>query len=287
MLRKILVPVTGRDSDRAVLAMGFTVARIFDAHVEALHVSIDARDAIPMLGDGMSAALIEELMKAAEKDAAADAETARQHFEAARAAAQAATTQSAPGPGMASGWFRTVTGRIDDIIPAEARLSDLVVFSQGAGRGDNRMAVTLEATLLDSSKPLLLTPERPPAKVGGTVAIAWNGSAECTRAVAAAMPFLLRAATVHILTAQTSVTTAEEGVGLAGYLAWHGIQASIHVVKPADEPVGSALVTRASELGADFMVMGGYGHSRVREMILGGVTRYIFDHPSLPVLIAH
>jgi nucleotide-binding universal stress UspA family protein len=287
MLRKILVPVTGRDSDRAVLAMGFTVARIFDAHVEALHVGIDARDAIPMLGDGMSAALIEELMKAAEKDAAADAEAARQHFEAARAAAQAATTQSAPGPGMASGWFRTVTGRIDDIIPEEARLSDLVVFSQGAGRGDNRMAVTLEATLLDSSRPLLLTPERPPAKVGATVAIAWNGSAECTRAVAAAMPFLLRAATVHILTAHTSATPPEEGGRLADYLAWHGIQSNIHVVKPIDEPVGSALVTRASELGVDFMVMGGYGHSRVREMILGGVTRYIFDHPSLPVLIAH
>ncbi len=287
MLRKILVPVTGRDSDRAVLAMGFTVARIFDAHVEALHVSIDARDAIPMLGDGMSAALIQELMKAAEKDAAADAETARQHFEAARAAAQAAVTQSAPGPGMASGWFKTVTGRIDDIVPDEARLSDLVVFSQAAGRGDNRMAVTLEATLLDSSRPLLLTPERPPAKVGSTIAIAWNGSAECTRAVAAAMHFLLRAATVHILTAQTSATAPEEGGRLADYLAWHGIQANIHVVKPIDEPVGSALVTRASELGADFMVMGGYGHSRVREMILGGVTRYIFDHPSLPVLIAH
>lgn len=59
------------------------------------------------------------------------------------------------------------------------------------------------------------------------------------------------------------------------------------MVKPHDEPVGSALVTRASELESDFMVMGGYGHSRVREMILGGVTRYIFDHPSLPVLIAH
>ena len=287
MLRKILVPVTGRDSDRAVLAMGFTVARIFDAHVEALHVKIDARDAIPMLGDGMSAALIEELMKAAEKDAAADAETARQHFEAARAAAQAAVTQSAPGPGMASGWFKSVTGRIDDIVPAEARLSDLVVFSQGAGRGDNRMAVTLESTLLDSSRPLLLAPDRPPTKIGGTVAIAWNGSAECTRAVAAAMPFLLRAATVHILTAHTSSTAPEEGGRLADYLAWHGIQAGIHMVKPHDEPVGSALVARASELGADFLVMGGYGHSRVREMILGGVTRYIFDHPNLPVLIAH
>ena len=156
-----------------------------------------------MLGDGLSAGLIEEILKAAEKEAAADAETARQHFEAARAAAQAALTQSAPGPGMASGWLKTVTGRIDDIVPVEARLSDLVVFPQSAGRGDSRLSITLETTLLDSSRPLLLTPERPPAKVGSTVAVAWNGGAECARAVAAAMPFLLRAATVHILTAHT------------------------------------------------------------------------------------
>jgi nucleotide-binding universal stress UspA family protein len=287
MLRKILVPVTGRDSDRAVLAMGFTVARIFDAHVEALHVRIDPRDAVPMLGDGMSAGLIEELMKAAEKDAAADAEIARQHFEAARAAAQAALTQSAPGPGMASAWLKTMTGRIDDIVPAEARLSDLVVFPQSAGRGDSRLAVTLETTLLDSSRPLLLAPERPPATVGGTIAVAWNGGAECARAVAASMPFLRRAATVHILTAQSAATTGEAGAQLADYLAWHGIQAGVQVLKPGDEAVGSAIVTRASELGADLLVMGGYGHSRVREMILGGVTRYILTHPSLPVLIAH
>jgi nucleotide-binding universal stress UspA family protein len=188
---------------------------------------------------------------------------------------------------MASGWFKTVTGRIDDIVPVEARLSDLVVFPQNAGRGDNRLSITLEATLLDSSKPLLLTPERPPTKVGSTVAVAWNGGAECTRAVAAAMPFLLRAATVHILTAETKATAAQEGGRLADYLAWHGIQANIHVVKPVDEPVGGAIVTRAAELGTDFLVMGGYGHSRVREMILGGVTRYVLDHPALPVLIAH
>ena len=287
MLRKILVPVTGRDSDRAVLAMGFTVARIFDAHVEALHVGIDPRDAVPMLGDGLSAALIEEIMKAAEKEAAADAETARQHFEAARAVAQAALTQSAPGPGMASAWLKIVTGRIDDIVPVEARLSDLVVFPQSAGQGDSRLAVTLETTLLDSSRPLLLAPERPPTTIGGTVAVAWNGGAECARAVAAAMPFLLRAATVHILTADTAATSAEEAGRLADYLAWHGIHANIHVLKPANEPVGGAIVARASELGTDFLVMGGYGHSRFREMVLGGVTRYVLDHPGLPVLIAH
>jgi nucleotide-binding universal stress UspA family protein len=101
------------------------------------------------------------------------------------------------------------------------------------------------------------------------------------------MPFLRRAGTVHILTAATSITSAEEAGRLADYLAWHGIQARINTIEPANEPVGSALMTRASELGADFLVMGGYGHSRMREMILGGVTRYVLAHPGLPVLMAH
>ncbi|QQP90863.1 universal stress protein [Skermanella sp. TT6] len=287
MLRKILVPLIGRDCDRSVLAMGFSVAKTFDAHVEALHVGGDPRDMVPMLGDGLSGPMIEEIMKASEQEFAADAEIARKHFEAARAAAQAALVQSAPGPGMASGRMRSVTGVMEDVIPHEARLADLVVFPQTAGIGDSRLSVTLEATLLGSARPLLLAPERPPAKIGGTVAIAWNGGAECARAVAAAMPFLIRAAAVRIVTADTAVTSAEEAARLADYLAWHGIQPAIDTIRPAKESVGAALIARVGELEADLLVMGGYGHSRVREMILGGVTRYVLSHPGLPVLMAH
>ena len=126
MLRKILVPLIGRDCDRSVLAMGFSVAKTFDAHVEALHVGGDPRDMVPMLGDGLSGPMIEEIMKASEQEFAADAEIARKHFEAARAAAQAALVQSAPGPGMASGRMRSVTGVMEDVLPHEARLADLV-----------------------------------------------------------------------------------------------------------------------------------------------------------------
>jgi nucleotide-binding universal stress UspA family protein len=287
MIRKILVPLVGRDSDRAVLAMGFAVAKTFDAHVEALHVGGDPRDAVPMLGDGLSGALIEEIMRAAEREFAADAELARKHFEGARAAAQAAVTQSAPGPGMASGWMRSLTGAMEDVVTHEARLADLIVFPQSAGVGDTRLAVTLEATLLGSARPLLLTPDRPPAKIGGTVAIAWNGGAECARAVAAAMPFLIRAGAVHIITADTSATSSDEAGKLAEYLAWHGIQAKVDKIVPSGEPVGEALLARAAELGADLMVMGGYGHSRMRELIMGGVTRHVLAHPGLPVLMAH
>jgi nucleotide-binding universal stress UspA family protein len=287
MLKKILVPLTGRDSDRASLAMAFAIAKTFDAHVEGLTVRIDPADAVPMLGEGLSGTLAEEIMRVAEREAAADAEAARKHFEASRAAAQAALTEAAPGPGMVSAWLRDLTGRIDDVVAHEGRLADLIVFPQSDFQVDTPLAITVETALLSSGRPLLLAPDRQPTALTGTVAVAWNGGAECARAVAAALPFLRRAGAVHILTADTGVTSAEEGGRLADYLAWHGIQARIDTIKPANEPVGSALMTRASDLGADVLVMGGYGHSRVREMILGGVTRYVLAHPGLPVLMAH
>lgn len=101
------------------------------------------------------------------------------------------------------------------------------------------------------------------------------------------MPFLIRAASVFIVTADTAVTSADEAARLADYLAWHGIQPTVDTIRPTKESVGSALAGRVTELGADLLVMGGYGHSRVREMILGGVTRHILSHPGLPVLMAH
>lgn len=155
MLRKILVPLIGRDCDRSVLAMGFAVAKTFDAHVEALHVGGDPRDMVPMLGDGLSGAMIEEIMKAAEQEFAADAEIARKHFEAARAAAQAASC-SPPRAGHGVGPDTVGDRRDGGRDPHEVRLADLVVFPQAVGVGDSRLSVTLEATLLGSARPLLL-----------------------------------------------------------------------------------------------------------------------------------
>lgn len=286
-IKTILVPLAGTDADAGALKAAFTVARPFAALVDALFVRIDARDAVPMLGEGMSGAMVEEIMRAAETEANAQAVQARRQFDAAAAAAQAPLAETPPGPGTLAARWRDPVGRSEEMVPQEGRLSDLIVFPHTAIDRDSQSYMTMEATLLSAGRPLLLCPATLPPTIGSTVTIAWNGSTESTRAVTGAMPFLRRAGAVHIISAETSVTRSAVGQRLADYLAWHGIPAQVHPIKPGSRPVGAALLERAGELGSDLFIIGGYGHSRMREMILGGVTRYTFSHAGLPVLMAH
>lgn len=287
MLRKILVPLSGQPCDGAALETAFLVAGPWGAHVEALFVRTDPRDAVPIAGEGMSGALVERIMNAADTEAATAARAADAAFETARRRAGVPVVEHPPGPGGVTASWRQSTGRAEDVLAHDARLADLVVFARSGVSASSAMMVDLEAVLFGSARPVLLAPEAPPAAIGRTVAVAWNGGLEAARAVTAAMPLLTKAETVHLLTAETPNTRSVEADRLAGYLAWHGIAARVVRFDPAGEPVGGALMARASEAGADLVVMGGYGHSRVRELILGGVTRHVLGHAGLPVLMAH
>jgi nucleotide-binding universal stress UspA family protein len=101
------------------------------------------------------------------------------------------------------------------------------------------------------------------------------------------LPFLRAADHVMVLTAETSATEAAAGRRIAEYLTWQGVNPALTLLQPGSKSVGEAVVEKAVELKADLLVMGGYGHSRMREMILGGVTRYVLNHAGLPVLMTH
>jgi nucleotide-binding universal stress UspA family protein len=117
--------------------------------------------------------------------------------------------------------------------------------------------------------------------------VAWNGSVEAARAVAGALPFLHAARAVHVLSAATWRTGAEAGLDLVRYLEWRGIAGTPRVVRLEGESVGAALLAAAGEVGADLLVMGGYGRTRLSELVLGGVTRHVLAHSSLALLISH
>lgn len=286
-LKTILVPLGGTDGDVVALKAALSVARDFDAHLDALFVKLDPRDAVPMLGEGMSGAMVDEIMRAAEGEANTHLLTARRHFEAA-VSAEGIELRDVPSAIEApSARWREVVGRAEEVVPTEGRLSDLLVFAHTALDQDSQGYATMETALLSSGRPILLAPKVLPAEIGRTVAVAWNGGIESARAVAGALPFLRSADRVHVLTAETSVTQAAAGRRIAEYLAWHGVNPELTIVKPGSDPVGQAVTAKAAELGVDLLVMGGYGHSRMREMILGGVTRYVLNHAGLPVLMAH
>lgn len=286
-LKTMLVPLCGTDSDTAALNAALMVARDFDAHVDALFVKLDPRDAVPMLGEGMSGAMVDEIMRAAEGESNTHLLAARRHFDSAVQAAGAELRDVPTAIEAPSARWREVVGRSEEVVPVEGRLADLLVFAHTALDQDTQTYATMETALLSSGRPILLAPKVLPAEIGRTVAVAWNGSIESARAVAGAMPFLRSADRVHVVTAETSATQAAAGRRIADYLAWQGINPELTIVKPGSEPVGQAVTAKAAELGVDLLVMGGYGHSRMRELILGGVTRYVLNHAGLPVLMAH
>jgi nucleotide-binding universal stress UspA family protein len=284
-LRIILTPLFGDDADAAAAQAAFAVTRRFDAHVEGLFARIDPLDTIPIVGEGVSPAVIDDLTRAAEVEMDKRASAARAHFEAARTAAGVALAERPPAPGGTSARWSEITGRRDEVIARKARVSDLVVF--GAQPSDSpELGGAIETTLVAAGRPLLLAPKGVQT-VGERVAIAWNDSAESARALAFALPFVEAASMVHVLTAETWRTAFEVTEDLADYFEWRGIVCERRSIVAEDEPVGAALLRAASEAGADLLVMGGYGRSRLRELVLGGVTRHVLTHAQLPVLLAH
>lgn len=285
--KTILVPLCGSDNDPVALKGAVAVAKDFDAHLVALFVRLDPRDAVPMLGEGMSGAMVDEIMRAAETESNNHRAAARRHFDTVIAEAGIELRDVPGGVEAPSAAWREVVGRVEDVVPAEGRLSDLIVCAHTSIEADTQGYTIMETALLGSARPVLLVPKDLPAEIGRTVAVAWNGKPEATRAVAAALPFLRSAERAVVLTAETSVTEAATGRRITDYLAWQGVNPELTILHPGSEPVGETVTKKAVELGADLLVMGGYGHSRMREMILGGVTRYVLNHAGLPVLMAH
>jgi nucleotide-binding universal stress UspA family protein len=284
-IRIILTPLFGDDADAAAAQAAFAVTRRFDAHVEGLFVRIDPLDLIPIVGEGVSPAVIDDLTNAAKVEMDKRASAARAHFEAVRTAAGAALTERPPAPGGTSARWSEITGRREEVIPRRARVSDLVVF--GAQPSDSpELGGAIETTLVAAGRPLLLAPKGVQT-IGERVAIAWNDSAEAARALASALPFIEAASAVQVLTAETWRTQFEVTEHLADYLEWRGILCERRSIEADDETVGAALLRAASEAGADLLVMGGYGRSRLRELVLGGVTRHVLTHAKMPVLLAH
>lgn len=175
----------------------------------------------------------------------------------------------------------------------QARYADLVIVSQmDLGERDAvEVADLAEYVMLNSSRPVLTVPYAGSfEQLGRRPLVAWDGSMEASRAISNALPMLKRAEQVTIALFNTERrfgTHGEQpGADIALYLARHGV--SINVVEQeTDIDIGNALLSLAADTGADLLVMGGYGHSRFREVLLGGVTATILNTMTVPVLMSH
>jgi len=283
--RKILVPLNGGARDAHVLKAAFDVAKAFGGHVAGVYVKPDPAEVLPYLGEGVSAGVIQEIMDAAGEVAKRSADSARAALE--RAAKTAGASVQMPAQAGIGGSFHLRQGLTENVIAEEARLSDLVVFDSPAESQDAAMRATLEAALLNGRKPLLVVPRGAGSVVGKKVAVGWNGGAAAAYAVSAAIPLMKRAEAIEILSvAQGPIDTASMDQ-LRDYLRLNGLNPVEHGINPGSQGTAVALVEGAQGSGAGVLVIGGYGHSRLRELVLGGVTRHVLGHVTMPVFMAH
>ena len=170
-----------------------------------------------------------------------------------------------------------------------ARNFDLTIAVQPDGPDRSASGALIEGVLFHSGRPLLILPyiHRGPAKLGRAI-VAWDGGAAAARALSCAMPLLKRAGRVEVVTMVNGhrATSDLPGFDVTRNLARHGIQAELKTL-PRGEDVGALILSYAADENADLLVMGGYGHSRLREFVLGGATRTILSSMTLPVFMAH
>jgi nucleotide-binding universal stress UspA family protein len=285
--RKLIVPVTGGGRDEAAMAAALETAKAFDSWACALFVRPDASEVLPYLGEGISAGVVQDILDAA-ADAATRASTlAREAVAAAANATGVPLHDGPPAGGKASASFRVRQGSLNDVLYEEAALADLMVFDGETLKESPNVRDAMETVLLSARRPVLLTPQKPWGQIGAKIAIGWDGGLAAAHAVTAAIPWLKRARAVEILSVGPASTAAAEMDRLRDYLRIQGVMAVEHSLLPGDLGAGAALTEAAARAGADLLVMGGYGHSRLRELILGGVTRHVLNNVTMPVFMAH
>jgi nucleotide-binding universal stress UspA family protein len=171
-----------------------------------------------------------------------------------------------------------------------ARRFDLAIVGQAEPEISSMEQIIGETTLFESGRPMIMVPyiQKAPFKTDN-VMICWDGSRTATRAVADAIPIIRKSGRVEIVivTNERGKEDEIEGADIGQHLARHGLKVDVHRIPGGNIDIADALLSHAADSSADLMVMGGYGHSRLREFVLGGVTRSIFGSMTLPVLLSH
>jgi nucleotide-binding universal stress UspA family protein len=284
-VRKFLLPVSSTSSAAAALQTGLTLAKRWNAHLTVLHIRT-AQEFAPFVGEGMTGAMIEDMMTATERATGARERSLEELFALAAEEAGVPVGEALRGQDEPSASFTALSGREDEVIAHKARLADLTIVSHPQAGEDVAAADALHAVLFDSGRPVLLAPVALPETIGKRVAIAWNGTANAAAALGSVMPFVRQADAVRILVCDDYRRPGPSGAEVAEYISHHGVTAEVVQFYPRKGVTGAGLLAAATDFGADLMSMGAYSTaSRLRQLILGGITRHVLENARLPVLM--
>ncbi len=276
MVKDIIVNLDVHTSQNIAADFAISLARTFGAHLSAVGFAYEP--AIP--GSLFDHGAVEFI------------ETQRQRWENAARSAIGRFEEAARGSGLSveSHLVRSGNGRAAETFARLARRFDLAVLTQAEPEKGSARALIIEAALFDSGRPVLVVPyvQREGLKLGRAL-VCWDGSCTAARALGDAMPFLQRAQNVQVVIVASEPGKSNEiaGADIAHHLARHDLKVELKQIVVRDLDVASTILSHAADAAADFIVMGGYGHSRLREFVLGGATRGILAAMTVPTLMSH
>jgi nucleotide-binding universal stress UspA family protein len=276
MFKDVVVNISGRGTRDFAAEYATSIAATFGAHLAGISFLYE-----PVIPDGTLGGIPVDLIELQREENSKVANEAVSRFEAGvKKAGISAETRILDAT---FGGAATVFAQI-------ARRFDLAVVGQAQREGGASDELVVEGALFESGRPLVVVPYI--QKRGLTlerVLACWDGGRTAARAIGDAMPFLERAKAVDIVIVAEERKGGDEinGANMGEHLARHGVTANVKRIAKGDLAIEDVLLSYAADSGADFMVMGGYGHSRLREFILGGVTRGILASMTVPVMMSH
>jgi nucleotide-binding universal stress UspA family protein len=286
-IKRILALPVDQQSRNGVFDTALHIARSFGAHMDIAFVKHIPLSYADTAGDEMSLQITADLLQSRNEDLEEIESELRALFDSFVETNNITVSGEPTGADIPTASWLTMEGHPADAIGKCGGAYDLIVTgkpedSQSMGQ------LTTESAMFATGRPVIIAPPDAPPHIGETVLIAWNRGAQAARAFHAAKALLLdRAQRVRILSITTGAKQGPPAAEVAANLKWHGIDADVVELSPDYRSVGEVLLAEASAINADLLVMGAFSHSRLRQLILGGVTRHVFDHAELPVLMAH
>lgn len=278
-MKSILVPIEDHGVVEPILETALLLGRMFDGYIEGLAITPDYPVVLPVdIAIGVPSPITPENRMEMSR-------ACRERFEAFMVTKQ--IQRAAAGmTSLSYGWRQD--GLMEDaFLGAYGRVFDVTVVGRPDGSNGQTRLSTVEASLFETGRPVLIAPPTFPRTLGETVVIAWNRSTETARAVLGSMPFLEKARRIVVLELEDWGVPGPSGSELVRSLGRRGIQAETLTVPDPNNRPGEVILSEAGALGCDLLVKGAYTQSRLRQMFFGGATSHILSNTTVPVLMAH
>ena len=283
MIKIILVPVDGSDRSAEVLDTALVIAKRFDAHIKVVHVLDQGSE--PFLFAEMPDSLREEYVKVNRNMMSSVVGGIREHFDNFCKTNKVKVTRKPSSSKEVSASLHILEGGARTVLDHESRLVDVIAMSRPTKHriGGSGVGELHESLMMYSGRPVLIVPPDWIAHRADHAAIGWNDSVEASRALALTLPWLRQMKKVSVLVSKKRKASAGE---VLDYLKRHGCKVDQHVMSSGGN-IGKKLLANCSEIGAEFLVVGGFSHTRMRQRFFGGVTSYLLGNTDIITVMAH